>query len=447
MTADEDRHIKVAGDLADTALNALQHREVPSAEDIAFLIQAKQRFPEQLGKKIGDVEEHLAGAGFARDLLNGGDVSASRRLAEARALAASGGDLHAQRILRFAGKYVEAGAKSMADDAIAEGANRGWYRAVRPIDFSTPDTIARGVAEHGAAASALVSRQGGTQSAFTGQTLTEAKEMIASGSPDQRVHLLAAIVKLPPEVMKATLASIANDEEGKVFAVAGSVARYNPNAARDVLIGRAALQADKKLAPKDDATLADALAERVPPSDFPTEAREALRAAAISLYALSSQKANDVTGVLNETRLGQALTAVTGGVLDSRGAKVLAPFYGARQDDLDDLIRSLNDDDFAGARLADGSRFPAAALKPGAMSRLTYGNWRLQSFGEGTYLVVSGPRDNPRALIQGVSDTSGAGGGPFILDLASKRDRPGTPPPPYVPPLRPSWPAQPVDQP
>lgn len=174
------------------------------------------------------------------------------------------------------------------------------------------------------------------------------------------------------------------------------------------------MQTEPKLAPNKDDFPAE-FAKVLPFNDLAAgPAREGIDGAVQAYYAKLSADAGDTTGVLNADRVTKAIDAVTGGTFAYRGSKAIAPWYGATQANTDAAIRSLTDADFAGARTADGSPFPSSALKPSFSAAFTWNNWRLQSYGDGKYLVFSGA-DTARQYL------AGANGGRFVLDLGGKR--------------------------
>jgi hypothetical protein len=121
------------------------------------------------------------------------------------------------------------------------------------------------------------------------------------------------------------------------------------------------------------------------------EAYAAAREAVKSVYSWASWKTNDLTGALNSTRLDNAITTVTGGLIPFNGQLTLPPRYGVNEKQFREMIGKANYSNVQGTI--------------GAKDILSSG--KLISDGPGRYKVTIG--GSP------VFDKSGR---PFELDLS-----------------------------
>lgn len=445
---DETGMLATGGRVADAIMAGIDKSgTVPAPETLAAVYQVNAAFGGKLDEKVARIEAKIQGNAYG-DAAAGQPQGAGLTLINAAKERAQGSSILQQVYAEAAQTSYTRGVQLLKADPHNEAYRRTWItRPVEPLNFDDGAALDRALAQRGESIQQIAGQTGdASRPAFSDAELPAVKSVLTNGSLDQRLRLLTATSVLPESTRKATMKQLASDDDGKVFAVAGSVARFSPDVARDIISGQTALAAEKKLGPKEDSGFHEEVVRRLPTSDFPSETRAALSQATMALYAKMSEKANDTTGALNTRRLDAALAAVTGGVLDSRGSKVIAPWYGATQANLDQAIRSLSDADFAGARTADGSTFPASALQASFSGIFTSGNWRLQSYGDGKYLVMSGATEAPRYLLREILDARDLRG-PFVLDLSGKRDGGGQVAAAAPTTLATTWPPRPVDQP
>ncbi len=407
------------------------------AAGAATVLQLATKHPDELSDVAEKMTAKLAGVPAGYSAAGNPDAGASM-LDAARQMAIDSPNRLNTLIGESIKRGLDAGRQQLKDDPHEYGFQNEWLaRRPMPLDFTDPAKLQQSVAEHGQASLLISSRPGGVPiSAFTPREEPQVKAIMTSGSIDQRTALVGAIANagMSEPVLKATLGQLASSKETLPLAVAGSLVKDNPDAARGVIEGHALMQANPKLAPNRD-DFPTELSKALPYNDLPTTAvREGIDGAVQAYYAKASATANDTTGILNQTRLQDAIRAVTGGVNEYRGAKVIAPWYGASQEATDGAIRKLSDADFAGARTADGNPFPASLIKPSFGSNIFGQAWRLQSFGDGKYLVFSGPddkrgylgdragRQSVRARARVEARRRGAGGG-GAREHASGRQR------------------------
>ena len=408
--------------------NAIKFTGSPSPEMIpqaAAALQIADQHPDQLGDQANKLRAALTGAplGFGSAASPGASASI---LSQANDLARTGnpvGVLVAQNIK----SGLDAGQKLFAKDQFEYGVGAEWLkRKPIPLDFSDPVKLQQSVADHAQAATVISAKPGVSPvSALTPAETAQVKSVMQTAPVDTRMAFFTALTSanMPEPVLKATLAGLGRDSTMAPLAWAGSLARANQGAARDIVAGQAILQSEPKYAPKPEAMPGE-IASAISHNDLPGEGvRTAMGQAVRATYAKLSADAGDMTQVVNTDRMSQAIDAVTGGIRSYRGSSFVAPWYGASQQDTDAAIRSLTSDDLAGAQTADGKPFPVEMLKPSFAGAFTMNNWRLQSQGDGKYLVYSGS-DTNRQYLGGSSFAKGAPaqGGKFVLDLGAKRD-------------------------
>lgn len=389
---------------------------MPDQTTLANYFQIAAQHPDTFGEQSQKIQTSIiANAGTTGAA---SPVAAQSFVDQTKALAESSPSIFHAQIAEAAQTALTRQETALKTDPWGEGTRRGWIeRPPATLDFSSADALTHSMSEHGQAALRMAGHTGvaGT-SAISPAEVPAIKSVMTSGMLDQRTTLLGAIASagMPEPILKATLGALAGQKETLPLAVAGDLARKDPDAARAVLQGQAIMQAEPKFAPnKDD--FPSELAKAIPFNDLPqTAAREGIAGAVQAYYAKLSADANDTTGVLNDDRMKTSIDKVTGGVVGYRGSNAIAPWYGAGQAGMDSAVRSLTDADFAGARTTSGEPFPSSALKPSLMGSLTWNNWRLQSAGDGKYLVFSGADDKRQYL-------GNAQGGKFILDLGAKR--------------------------
>ena len=140
---------------------------------------------------------------------------------------------------------------------------------------------------------------------------------------------------------------------------------------------------------------------------FNPDVRRGIEESVVSLYAAESYKAGDANQTtLNERRLKDAVSRVTGGILEWRGARMLAPVRGMDQDGFDRLMKGLTDADIGTPTTADGTKLSADDLR-------RYG--KFVGLGQGRYAVTIGEKAvaDPRASGDPVTR------GRYVLDLGA----------------------------
>jgi hypothetical protein len=312
--------------------------------------------------------------------------------------------------------------KNLKDDPWGEAVIRSWTKQQPdPLNFADPNALGAGMVQRGQLAQTIGSHENDPdQSMIAPKEMPQVKAVVNGGSLEQKVALLGAMANpaIPDRVYSATLAKLSSDPDTQTMAVAGRIARDNPDAARGILQGQALLQSEPRLAPKAP-DRQSAMMRSLPVNDFKSpDDRAALMKAATAYYANLSASAGDTSEGFKQDRWDQSIKAVTGGVFNFRGSVVLAPWYNSSEPEFRGALQSLNDNDMQGAITGDGTPFPAAALQSRNIG--TSGNWRLQSVGAGQYLVFSGDDANRRYVQRDRLDAHDPGGA-FVLDLTAKK--------------------------
>ncbi|NTG94256.1 hypothetical protein [Rhizobium rhizogenes] len=339
-----------------------------------------------------------------------------------QASAADGSTLAQQDILSAAQRYDQQSAEAIKNDPIGYAAQRGFAKAVPPIDVAAgTDAVSAALAARQNTVNLLRARgEVGNISALRPVDKTALSSFIETATPAAQAAMLGAMSNsLSPETFKSTMADLASKPDTRALATAGAIYAENPEVAQSIIRGRTLLTANPNFAPKkSDSNTAD-VDQILPPTAFGAGlegARQQILEAATARYADLSSMAGDTSAELNSTRMTQAVNDVTGGALTMNGETVIAPRYGMTQDQFDGLMRGIKPEQITGAITADGTQ-----ISP----RDIWRQGRLKAVGDGQYLIdFSLPGSTPAfaqtAPVQGDSRLSRVSGGPFILDLREK---------------------------
>ena len=349
--ATQVRYAKTTMDTLDSAIKFTGNPSPDMIPTAAAALQIADRFPDQLGEQATKLRGALAGAkaGFgAASSPDGG----TGLLEQANDLARTGNPF-GLALAQNVKSGLDAGKKLLADDQFEYGHQAEWLpRKPAPLDFSDPVKLQQSVAEHAVATTKIAAQLGRpSMSAFTPAETGQIKNVMEGAPVDGRLALLGAITSanMPQPILEATLKGLGSDDATRPLAVAGDVARYNPVVARGILQGQALMQTDKDLAPnKDD--FPTAFANALPFNDLGGDARKGYDSAIQALYAQRSAAVSDTAGVLNQGRLDDVIRDVTGGVVEWRGGKAIAPWYGASQGQFEAALGAVTDKDLAGSR-------------------------------------------------------------------------------------------------
>lgn len=395
--------------------NGLKANLAPAPDTLANFMQIASANPKQFADQQQRIVTSLAGMQVANGASNMAP-SAGQAVIDQAMQRANGGSILQQQVALAAKQHFEANAKELADHPGYSAAKRGWISAPpQPLNLNDHQALAAGMAQRDQMATAIATHTGdASQSALQPADLAQVKSVMTNGNAQQKLALISSFGQLSKPTLDATLKQLANDETARPLAMAAQVAMNNPDAAKLILQGHELLKAEPKLGGDKD------LAERewiksLPIADLGSaEIRRAISGSVEGAYAALSARDNDMTGVFKKDRYAEALKLVTGGVLDYRGSKIIAPWYGATEGHLSAAIGSLTPEDMKGAVAGDGTPFPAQMLKPSLGGMFSSGRYRLETRGNGKYLIFSGD-DTARKYVQK------QGGDAFVLDLGAKK--------------------------
>lgn len=257
----------------------------------------------------------------------------------------------------------------------------------------------------------------GPVSVLTADEMRQFRAAWDQSPTENRVAMLRALQgNLDQPHFMATIHAVTQGEgAGSTTAVLRQAASLSdqPGVAESVIRGHTLLAADHRIAPPEDRTWNDALDSRVGQAlMMSAEARGDMMGAIRARYADLSAVAGDSGGILNDSRLQQAVTDVTGGIVRWNGQSVLAPVRGMSQRQFDQVMNSLTDADLSGVTDLAGRPVRAETLR----------RWgTLRETSTGYFVDVQG----------GFLQRDGA---PFVLDLSAiSRARQASSTPPWLP--------------
>jgi|GEM_PF-2368306 len=335
-----------------------------------------------------------------------------------RADAADGATVAQQQIITGIEESEKARAQALKDDPLGYGMNRRIVSPLPPLDLAQPDTWAQSFQAYQNGVDVLRARgEVGNISALRPQVQAQVQRALATSTPQESVQLLGAMAQnLSPETYQATLNKLAATGEGKATAAAGALVKENPDAAEGILRGKVLLRENPRLAPaKTDANLS-AIEGMLPTTAFAPAlegSRQSLLEAATARYADLSHQSGDTSGELSDERMQQAITEVTGGLVDMNGSPVIAPRYGMTQDDFDKTLSSLSDQDLMGAVTTSGQPVRISDLR---------NEGRLRAVADGRYVLEFGNPAYPTYVMRSAPHPSGGVdlNSVFVLDLRNR---------------------------
>lgn len=337
-------------------------------------------------------------------------------MSQLRADAADGATVAQQQLINGIDAAQKARTDALDKDPIGYAVNRGLTTAPPPLDMGQPDTWGTTFQSLQRGVDILQSRgEVGNISALRPEMLGQVTRMLDTAPPAQSMQLLSSMAaNMRPETYKATLGKLYASGQGRAAATAGALAPLNPAAAEGILRGQLLLKENPNLAPKKtdaNQTLIDATLPIQAFAAGSEASRQFLLESATARYADLSQQASDTSGVLNEDRMQQAITEVTGGVLDMNGYSVVAPTYGMKQADFDKRLDSLTDADLTGAVTSTGQRVTAKDLR---------NEGRLRAVADGRYVLEFGRPSSPSYVMRQPSQGNYRGPSAFVLDLRAR---------------------------
>lgn len=326
-----------------------------------------------------------------------------------RADAGDGATVAQQQIISGVEEAQKVRAQALKDDPLGYAINRRIVPDMPPLNLSAPDSWDASFQAYQNGVDVLRARgEVGNISALRPEIEAEVQRALSTSTPQEAVGLLGSMAaNMRPETYQATLNSIAAKGDGRAVAAAGALVQHNPQVAESVLRGTALLRENPNLAPsKSDDNRAE-IDNMLPTNAFAPSlegARQSLLEAATARYADLSHQAGDASGDLSDVRMQQAISEVTGGVVEMNGSPVVVPKYGMTQDDFDKTVSAISDADLTGAVTTSGQR---------VTSRDLVSQGRLRAVADGRYVLEFGSSEYPTYVMK--SD-----GGTFVLDMRGR---------------------------
>lgn len=312
---------------------------------------------------------------------------------------------------------AEATHKRMADlldkDPMGLAAQLGLTKGGPPVDFANIAAAPAILASRLPAAKALATAE--NTGPLSVLRPSEADALAASwngADANKKLAIVGSLTQaLPADTLMATLAKFADKDDTRSLAVAGALAKVNPEVGAAVIRGNEALKANPKFAFGNDAPeylqARDSYFPSTVVAPVMTAAWQAHIEAARAVYADASAQAGDTSGTFKEDRWQSAITAVTGGILEQGNGKIIAPRPDINQSKFDAVMAGLPEAAFAGAVTPDGTPLTGRFIRS---------QGTLQSYGDGRYVVELGGT-GAYALRAPRSPSEAGIGGPFVLDL------------------------------
>ena len=407
----------IAGVKLDTAENwndiqtGIKNGYPPTQEALSLF--ARQLRVVEDPKLNSEVNRFFESEAEAKAIVDSGQAAAV--LSALKAKASEGASIAQQDLITSLERQSKAQTEALKADPIGFGIESGKAPAVPALDLS-------GSAQD--VSSAFSARQNsvdllrarglvGNVSALRPDDVAMLTRTMQSYTPQQNAQLLGAMsANLKPDTYMATMTALAGNSDSRKMAAAGALYQKNPDVAEGVLRGQALLKENPLFAPKKTDSNREEIDTILPSAAFGSGlegTRQSVLEAATARYADLSNLAGDTSGELNDSRMEQAVNEVTGGMLDFNGEQIIAPRYGMKQDDFDDLMRNLPEGTLNSAVTSEGEPITAREI-------LRSG--RLKAIGEGRYLIAFGDGGlgfNPVYAMKNTDE-----GGPFILDLRER---------------------------
>lgn len=302
---------------------------------------------------------------------------------------------------------------ALATDPLGYGSRTGMYQPLKSLNFGDPADWETTLWSYQEAVSTLKARGlVGEISALPPTVEQDLLQRLSRATPGETLNLLSTMERsLTPSTYQTTLSKLYSNGAGRAAATAGAVAAHNRGAAEGILRGDTLLKENPNLAPKKSDENIRKIDDLLPPEAFGPaleETRQQLLESAVSLYADRSHQAGDTSGEFSSRRMQQAISEVTGGLVEMNGHPLIAPRYGMTQRDFDKRLKEINDQDLIGAVDTAGRPIKAYDL-------LNQG--RLRSVADGRYILEFGNPKTPMYVLRQPSPGNYSQEGIFILDL------------------------------
>jgi GH24 family phage-related lysozyme (muramidase) len=315
--------------------------------------------------------------------------------------------------------------KQVREDPIGYAIDNGSKPPI-PLDIANSQNFQFGLAQRAAMVRGVAVAQGiPVGSALRPAEIATLHAVLDTAPPAGKAKIFADLATLPENIRNATFAKL--HEKGgpaQVEAYAGALYPQAPDIAESIIRGQQAMKADERNNPLREGEkkqeFNDALDRVLPEAAFTLEGRTralgaytTLRGAAVARYADLMAQDPTLKKEFSETRLQQAVTDVSGGILTHNGAPFIAPARNMTQRQADGVLWGITDQDLAGVTDLKGNPVTPGYLRDRA---------RLESLDDGRYLVRLGK--NYAQPIYAYRNANTEIPDKFILDLRGRKQAP-----------------------
>lgn len=403
-----------ARDLFTQIKGGLDKGLTPAVSDVDLLSRQLALVDDQDFRK--EVSDYFASDAVKQAAQNVAPAQLESLISSLQADASDGATIAEQQILSGLQDAQRVQQQALNDDPIGYAARRGMIAAPSALDLGNPDSWGPTFQSLQKGVDVLQSQNMvGNISALRPEMQKQVASALETSTPQQAVQLLGSMAaNMRPETYKATLAKLYSSGQGGAASAAGALVSVNPAVAEGVLRGQQLLKENPLLAPKktdDNTVTVNGLLPTTAFAPVIEGARQNLLDAATARYADLSNQVGDTSGELDETRMTQAITEVTGGLVDINGSQTVAPRYGMSQDDFDNVLGSLTDADLEGAITSSGVQVKAEDLR---------NEGRLRAVADGRYVLEFGSPDSPTYVLRRPSQGNYRAPSAYVLDLRGR---------------------------
>jgi hypothetical protein len=327
--------------------------------------------------------------------------------------------------------------KGLNEDALSHTVKALELPPPAPLDMRNSDGFIAGLKQRADIARRGASTfQTGPLAALSKSELVQVGAALETADPAGKTRIFSDLTTaLPEDVRNATFAKLGEkNPSAMVSAYAGALYSKDANISVGIVTGWSALSANPKFDPAREGQKEEfgaAFDKAFPASTVGMASRTTengalatIRNATRAYYGYLSAQAGDTSGEFKESRLTDAVRAVTGGVAQHNGAPLVVPSRGMSQRDFDGVMAGISDNDLAGVTTLSGTPITAKYLRENA---------KLESVGDGRYRVLLG--DDPANPVYAVKGADAwrdyAPARPFHLDLRGRQSAPIRPANPY----------------
>ena len=270
------------------------------------------------------------------------------------------------------------------EDPLSAAASRGVIQALAPLDMSTPQSMATGLAARVQQADLVAQKVGRFVSPFTAAEARKFADDMAKMSTTEKEQRLGALAQtIGVERMVPTMAQISKDNVRLAVAggMVGSMTTAGRSVARNILDGDAILKANQFKMP-EHAKLLAAFQKQVGDALPTIESRQAAMDAAQAIYAkLRVEDGHAADREFDGAAWSSAVSQVTGGVVNWNGQKILRAKYGASEADTKALLRRVDAAQIKGWGGVAGMSDEEAAqyVSEAALESMSVGRYRVKA--------------------------------------------------------------------